>query len=240
MKRTIVFLLCMISSIITFGQNQKMLEEITCTPPKFTGVKGTVPLLVEQKYPSIEKYLGENVSYPKAAIERMDQGTEVVRFVVTPQGNVTDIKIINSVSSEIDEEVINALATTNGMWKPGRNYEKPVAMETEVAVAFRIDGLSHIDFYTMGKRYYLKGVEILFTRESPKKALKYFDKVVVLFPNETGLLALRGLTRYELGDKDGAIRDWTRIKTLGGIEGDIYLDQFSDFKGYAEMISITR
>ena len=237
MKRKITFLLCMICSIITLGQNQRSLEEITCTPPKFTGINGTVPILLEQKYPTIENYLAGKMTYPEEAKRLMQQGTVVVRFLVTPEGKIADTKIINSVSNEIDEEVINVLATTNGMWKPGFNNEKPVAMETEVSIAFRLEGIPHNDFYQMGRKYFSQGAITLFNKESPKKALRFFDKGIVLLPNEKGLLALRGLTRFELGDRDGALRDWQRIKSLGGFEGNVYLEKFGDFKGYAEMIT---
>ena len=47
MKRTIVFLMCMIATILTFGQNrtQNLLQEIQCTPPQFTGINNAVPIL---------------------------------------------------------------------------------------------------------------------------------------------------------------------------------------------------
>jgi TonB family protein len=241
MKKFIVSLLCMTSLVFTFGQNQKqnqkMMEEISCTPPKFTGIKNANIMLAEEKIPTIENYLGKNVHYPESSIQRMEQGTEVVRFVVTPQGEVADINIINSVSTEIDDVVIRALIATKGMWKPGQNNEKPVTMEKEVSVVFRIDELG-CDSKHLGKKYFLKGGEMLFTKQSPKKALKYLNKGIILLPNEPGMLALRGLTRYELGDRDGALSDWSRINTLGGLEGDGYIDKLIEMKGYAEMTQV--
>jgi hypothetical protein len=35
-------------------------------------------------------------------------------------------------------------------------------------------------------------------------------------PNDRGLLYMRGLCRYNLGDMDGARDDWRRLKALGG------------------------
>ena len=239
MKRKISFLLsllCIISSVTTFGQNQKQksMEEIICTPPKFTGIKATIPMLLDGKFPTIENYLTENANYPGVAKQLFSQGTVVVHFVITPKGEVSDIKIVNSVSKEIDEEVIGALMTTSGMWKPGNNNGDAVAMEKEVSVIFRLED-SKYSFNDMVKTYFSHGAEMLFMKKSPKKALRYFDKGITLLPNETSLLALRGMTRFELGDKEGALRDWTRIKNLGGLEGVGYIDCFIDMKGYAEM-----
>ena len=139
MKTKIIILLCMISTIITFGQNQKIVEETTCTPPKFTGIKSTIPMTVEGKFPTIENYLAKNANYPEVDQHQFNQGTVVARFIVTPMGEVSDIEIINSVSEEIDNEVIHTLISTNGMWKPGNNNGDPVAMEKEVSVVFRIE-----------------------------------------------------------------------------------------------------
>ena len=244
MKTKVIFLLWMISSFITFGQNQKLMEEISCTPPKFTGIKSAVPMLTEEKFPTIESYLAENAGYPVVAIQRRDQGTEVVHFMVMPNGEIAEIQIINSVSREIDDEVIKTLIATNGMWIPGHNNEKPVAMEKEVSVVFRIGEMSNNDFVYndfnyLSKKYFSHGAEMLFAKERPKKALKYFDKGIILLPNETAMLALRGLTRFELGDKEGALHDWTRIKRLGGLEGVGYIENFLEMKGYAEMMRVT-
>ena len=241
MKRKISFalcLLCMFSSVITFGQYQKKnptsMEETTCTPPKFTGIKSTIPILVEEKFPTIESYLGKNVTYPAVAKEQLRQGTEVVKFIVTAIGEVSNIEIVNSVSTEIDEEVISALNTTNGMWKPGNNNGILVAMEKEVSIVFRLED-SRYSFNDLGKKYYSNGAEMLFTQQNPKKALKYFNKGIVLFPNERPLLALRGLALFEVGDRNGALRDWNRVKNLGGFEATGYSESLIDMKGYAEM-----
>lgn len=237
MKTKIIFILCMISSIIAFGQNQKTTEEITCTPPLFTGIKSTNPMQVEAKFPTIENYLIKNVIYPEVAKEQLRQGTEIVRFIVTTQGEIANIEIINSVSREIDYEVISTLLTTNGMWKPGHNNEKPMSMEKEVSILFKIDEMG-CDIDKLGIKYYSHGAQMLFTKNNPKKALKYFDKGITLLPKEKSLLAIRGLTRFELGDKDGALKDWTRIKTLGGLEGNEYIESYMGMKGYAEMTRV--
>ncbi len=234
MKTTIIFFLCMIGSLITFGQNQKVVEETTCTPPKFTGIKSTVPMIVEGNFPTIEQYLRENATYPEEARAKWIQGTEVVKFIVTPKGEISNIDIINSVSQEIDDEVISTLQATSGMWKPGNNSGTPVAMEKEISLVFRLED-SNSSFNNLGRRYYSGGANMLFMKQNPKKALKYFDKGITLFPNDKSILALRGLTRFELGDKNGAISDWTRIKNLGGMQENWYLESFINMRGYAEM-----
>lgn len=59
-------------------------------------------------------------------------------------------------------------------------------------------------------------------------------------PNDKSLLAIRGICKYQLGDKAGACRDWNRIKTLVGMGGDAYLDNFCEQPGYSEMIGMVQ
>ena len=234
MKTKIIFFICMFSAFIAFGQNPKSIEETTCTPPKFTGIKGTVPILLKEKFPTIENYLRNNVTYPAVAVKQLQQGTEVMKFIVSTNGEVSNIEIVNSVSKEIDDEVTEALMTTNGMWKPGNNNGNPVAMEKEISLVFRLED-SRYSFNDLGKKYYANGAGMLFINQRPKKALKYFNKGIVLFPNDRSLLALRGIALFEIGDKNGALHDWNRVKNLGGFEADGYSENLINMKGYAEM-----
>jgi len=239
MKRIISVGMFMLLSVIAFGQIQtpKMLQEIKCTPPQFTGVDKAVSVLQGNKYPSIEEYLMKNMVYPEVDAADATQGTEVVQFVITPRGDIGDIKIVNSVSKQIDSRIITILKTTNGMWKPGYNDDKPEAMEKEISLVFKISELSYFDFYHWAKKYFVKGNELLMAKSNPQKALKYYDKAMVLLPNDKALLVQRGLARYEVGNREGALMDWTRVRNLGGVESETFLNNFNSLKGYADLVS---
>ena len=81
---------------------------------------------------------------------------------------------------------------------------------------------------------------MLFKKKDAEKALKYYDKGIVLLPKDQNLLMARGMARYELGDIKGAYQDWSRIKNLGGLQSEDYLSNFSGFKGIAELIRILK
>ena len=215
----VIYFLCMVFSGIACGQNEqermehRNVDEIKVVPPKFTGISNAVPALRDGNLESIQDYLARNVAYPEKDVKEFNQGTEVVRFVVSPTGELSDFMVINSVSQKIDEEVIRVLETTKGMWIPGQNNGEPVAMEREVSVKFQLTGIPHpLDFKAQGTKYYTKASDLLVNRNNPKKALKFYDRGIRYLPNEEGLLLMRGLARYELGDKDGAYSDWSRIK----------------------------
>jgi len=240
-KSTGFILLFLIFSVVTFGQENKQFSDeingVNVSPPTFAGI------LVEQQKElgSINEYLMNHIEYPEKAQEKAQEGTEVVQFVVTTKGEVADFNIINSVSPEIDQEVIRVLKTTSKMWKPGLNNGTPVAMEKEISAAFYLNmkGIHDPDvtndFANLAKHYFNRAGKMFFIREKNMRALKYYDKAVRYMPNDKALLVNRGMCRYELGNEDGACQDWNRIKDLGGLEADAYLDNFCHFKGYAEM-----
>lgn len=242
MKTKVVFLLCMILSVIVFGQNekQKILFETKVVPPKFPVIKTTIQ---GKSIESINDYLGSYVQYPDKALNSSSEGTEVIQFVVTPSGELISFNVINSVSSDFDHEVIRVLKLTNGNWKPGTVDGEPVAMIKEVSLVFKL--LKNTNFVSMAKKYSAKGGKMLFVEKNPKKAIRYFDMGITLLPNEESLLTMRGICKFELGDENGARSDWNRIRNLSDSDKNqlepVYLaDDIRKFKGYSEMMQITQ
>lgn len=240
MKAKIIFLFCMIISVIAFGQNEKhkSLKEIEVTPPKFTGIERAASILEEENVKPIADYLSKNVKYPEEAAKRWFEGTVVVEFVVSATGEVTDFKVINSVSTEIDEELIQVLKTTSGMWNPGSNNGEPVAMQKEVSMVFKIDESK--SFATQSKAFFKNGSEMFLVTGKLKRALKSYDKGIKLLPNDKSLLFMRGLCRYELGDEQGARQDWNRMAALDEtfIATEYLTADLYELKGYAELKSM--
>jgi len=235
----------MIVSVATIAQEKKAitgsLKEVSISPARFSESNKANPALAEGKTESIEKYLSRNVQYPETDAANFTQGTSILRFIVSPKGAICDITVLNSVSTDIDEEVIRVLKTTEGMWIPSSFNGEAVAAEKEVSVTFKLtDSPKNQEFDYLIRNYYTKGCEMLFKKKDPKKALKYYDKGIVLLPKDLNLLMARGMARYELGDMKGAYQDWNRIKALGGLQSEDYLNKYTAFKGGAELIQILK
>ena len=218
----------MLVTAFAFGQNQD-LQEIKVTPPKFRSAF----------YQNLNDFLLSGIEYPVESIKAGNEGTEVIHFVITPLGNITDIRIINSISEIIDLEMIRILEITAGKWIPGTANGEPVAMEKEISVVFKISEKS--DFVSKAKSNLELGNKLLFENKNPKKALKYFDKCITLLPNEETLLAVRGLCKYEIGDIEGAKNDWNRLKILKEKNDAEFLIEtsviYSQLSGYSEMMT---
>lgn len=246
MKKSIIFLFSMILSIMTFGQiqGQKLLEEVKVSPPKFDWHVQEATAFSEEKHGEIGAYIQENIEYPADAFRHFIEGTQVVQFTVTPAGKLTNFNMINSLSPLFDDEIIRVLKNTDGLWIPGTNNGEPVAMDAEISVIFKLDRSDQSDlsvtqdFTKTARKYFAKGGTLLFLKDKPKRALNYYDRGIVLLPNEPNLLLMRGLTRYELNDSEGACKDWNRLKALGGVSSDVYLENYCEMKGYAELVRI--
>ncbi len=243
MKTIITCLFLLIFSAVTNGQDltSNLMDEVKVTPPRFTQIEQ----LIQQEVVSedIYSYLLKNISVPESTSKFIREGVEVVQFVVTPEGNLTDFNVISSVSYDIDDEVIRVLRTTDGAWRPGTNDGTPVAMEHEISLAFKAsfsgEGVSNRNFKEIAEVYFKKGSKKLFVQKKAKRALHCFDNGVLYRPNDQSLLLLRGLCRYELDDKDGAIKDWDRMKILGSnIDIGMLAEDIKNLKGYPELISM--
>jgi len=243
MKTKLLFVIFVLLAFVAFGQQETLISpaqigEIKVTPPEFTGIsvaKTTSDLSL------ISSYLMENVLYPDNDANHGSQGTEVVQFTVTAEGNVTDFKVINSVSWEIDQEIIRVLKTTNGMWKPGYNNNQQVDMTKEVSMVFCLRELEkpvQEIFTDWATTSYKKGSKALFEKHNVHKALKCFNEGINYLPYDKSLLMLRGICRYELGNKDGAMEDWNRMSNLGcDIDMSEYAELLQSMKGYEDLMA---
>ena len=124
------------------------------------------------------------------------------------------------------------------MWKAGEANGEPVSMPTEIAIEFKwkqFESMNNArDFDELAKHYMTKGTEQLIHKNNAKKALKFFNHGINFRPNEDCLLMGRGLCKYELGDKEGAIADWARMQSSGtSDEAVAILEDFNNLKGYA-------
>ena len=242
MKTKILFIviLCLPISIwAQKGASPYTLSKIEVTPPEFTNIKNVAMLFNNNNPALIENYLKEHTVYPEEAAKCYKQGTAVVQFIVTSEGEVTDFKVINSVCPMIDEEIIRVLSTTNGMWKPGIRDQKPADMEQEVSMMFvasRANRNSPVEYFTrQAKNLWVRGNTLFLEKHNPKKALKFYNESVKYLPYDPSTLLLRGFCKYELGDREGARSDWERVNTIGKYDADEFIQNLAYLPGYDEM-----
>lgn len=88
---------------------------------------------------ALMKFISENVRYPEAAHKAGTQGRVIVEFIVEKDGTLSNIKVVKSVSPELDGEAIRVMSTMSA-WVPGKQKGEPVRVKFTVPVMFRLSG----------------------------------------------------------------------------------------------------
>lgn len=101
-------------------------------------------LMVEQmpEFPGgdevLRNWVHENIRYPVASRDRGLQGRVVVQFVVTKKGSIGRVKIIRSISQELDREAVRVVKRLP-KFKPGKHLGKAVDVWYTLPVTFELD-----------------------------------------------------------------------------------------------------
>ena len=83
------------------------------------------------------KYLSQNIQYPPEAAKNNVQGRVILQFVVDKTGQVGEVKILRSVSEELDAEAVRVVKTLP-KFEPGRQDGQPVSVWYTLPVSFNI------------------------------------------------------------------------------------------------------
>ena len=83
------------------------------------------------------RYLLENLKYPITAREAGTQGMVVLSFVVTAQGKIDAVEVLQGIGNGCDEEAVRVI-TWSGTWSPGIKDGKAVATRMNFPVNFKL------------------------------------------------------------------------------------------------------
>ena len=104
--------------------------------------------MVEQmpKYPggmdAMFQYFSRTIKYPVVAQEGKVEGQVIVQMVINKEGQVTNTKVVKSVSPELDAEAIRIIS---GMpkWEPGMQRGQTVNVRYTLPITFRLEKPQH-------------------------------------------------------------------------------------------------
>lgn len=145
MKRFIILLLCLFPMLLSVSlcaqdKPQKKTKKIkTVQAEKNVDVYKVVAEMPE--FPggkdAMFQYIFDNIRFSDADREKGIDGLVVVNFIVDEEGEISNIKVLKSVSPSLDKEaqrVINKMPK----WKPGKHQGKIVKVEMNVPVKFKL------------------------------------------------------------------------------------------------------
>ena len=88
---------------------------------------------------ALVNFLQENVKYPEVATKNNIQGRVLVQFIVDKTGQVGDVKVVRSVSEELDAEAIRVVKSMPH-FIPGRQDGKAVSVWFTLPISFKLQG----------------------------------------------------------------------------------------------------
>lgn len=84
------------------------------------------------------QYLIKEIKYPDRARKKGVEGRVLVGFIVNKTGILSDIKIVQSVSDELDEEAIRVIKKMP-KWEPGMQDGEAVRVSFMLPIKFRLE-----------------------------------------------------------------------------------------------------
>ena len=83
------------------------------------------------------KWLTKNLHYPPVSRQKKIQGKVVAVFYIEKTGQVTGIKITESLSPDCDREALRVLHLMPD-WKPGIQHDKPCRTKVSIPIVFKL------------------------------------------------------------------------------------------------------
>lgn len=127
---TLVFIFCV--SIVK-AQKADTLTGSRADTSKLHGIKPSFP--GGQK--KLDKFLAKNIRYPHGSFSKRIQGKVLLSMIIEKDGSLTDIKVVSSVSDDIDAEAIRVMKLSP-KWNPGYQGGRPVRVMYMQPVNFYI------------------------------------------------------------------------------------------------------
>ena len=84
-------------------------------------------------------FLANNIHYPQDARDKGIQGTVHVSYVIEPNGELSNIKVLSGIGGGCDEEAIRVIRLMPA-WKPGIQRGKPVRVQFHIPIRFILAG----------------------------------------------------------------------------------------------------
>lgn len=86
----------------------------------------------------LEQWVYQYLKYPASAVRDGIQGRVMVEFVIEKDGKVSNVRVVRSVSEELDHEAVKVVAASP-KWKPGKVNGQKVRCRMTVPVEFILE-----------------------------------------------------------------------------------------------------
>lgn len=190
-KKLMALLLVMLACMSVSAQDT--MNDETC-PPQFPG--GDAALI---------SFLNENIMYPIKAAQEKIEGKVIVQFLVKKTGKIDKIKVLRSVSKELDKEAVRVVKMMPD-FQPAKQNGEVVDMLYTVPVSFKL-------FDDMVPLMPSEDSDVPDGFQAPmfpggEEALKQFLKVNVNYPPSAAKKNVQGRVVMQfIVDKTGKVKE---------------------------------
>lgn len=123
----------------TETSENKSKTDNTNTTERVRVISETMPEFPGGQY-ALFKFISNNLNYPKDAKKKGIQGKVMVQFIVEKDGTIGDIRIIRSVSPDLDKEATRVFSLSSmPKWKPGMSDGVAVRVRYTFPITFKLD-----------------------------------------------------------------------------------------------------
>lgn len=85
----------------------------------------------------LKQFISKNTHYPEAARRTRLQGSVVIQFMITKNGDIQDVKIVSGVTPLLDREAVRVISALP-RWRPAKRAGRPVSIQSTISVNFKI------------------------------------------------------------------------------------------------------
>jgi tetratricopeptide (TPR) repeat protein len=145
----------------------------------FTAIHGKLEPQFKSRNMSPMDYIFEKFGFPEYR-----KGGFVVRFVITAKGDIVGTHVVASTNDRYNENLVKAVLSTKGMWKPAEFKGEKVSTEVEYDYNLGYNDrqlTSQVDSSSYSKTYFDYGMQFISTG-AYKNAASYFQKAIDFNP----------------------------------------------------------
>jgi TonB family protein len=142
--RYLTLLFFLMFTFPVFSQVEEIYEFVE-VQPSFPGCEDIVDLSERQRCSDrkMVQFISKNAGYPSVARESGFEGTVFIRFVVEPDGSISNIEVLkdNTPGGGLKEAALKAIHAMNEMpekWNPGRQSGEAVRVRVVVPVKIKL------------------------------------------------------------------------------------------------------
>ena len=112
----------LMSAPVNFKSSYKIVEVM----PEFPGGRN-----------AMYEFINQNLKYPEEALENKAEGQVIIGLLIAADGSLSNIHLSKGIGSGCDEEALR-LVSIMPAWRPGLHNGKPVPVEFNLAVGFKL------------------------------------------------------------------------------------------------------